>query len=142
MRAFIANFVRDTALVPLPAFQACDDSARRRSMASQCDQLDGFTHSFQGYYSCALDKKPCASKVREKAGLTFAECARLCNGCSAISVFGGRECWIYRTVAGERIFFDESVLCVHDRPLATTYARLQEFRDVLTSEVAGSARVE
>ena len=111
------------------------------AMSSPCPP--GFTLSFNGFYSCAVDKKPCATK-RERPGMTTAECSASCSSsssCVAISVFAGHECWLYRELAGARVFGPDSVFCTRDRPLATTYARLQEFRDVLTVEVAGNARV-
>ena len=100
----------------------------------------GFTLSFRGFYSCAVEKKPCATK-RERPGMSASECAASCSSCVAFSVYGGRECWMYRELTGDRIYGADSVFCSRDRPLSSTFARLQEFRDVLTVEVAGNARV-
>ena len=100
----------------------------------------GFTLSFRGWYSCAVDKKPCATK-RERPGMSASECAASCSSCVAVSVYGGRECWMYRELTGDRVYGADSVFCTRDRPLSSTFARLQEFRDVLTVESAGNARV-
>ena len=100
----------------------------------------GFTLSFRGWYSCAVDKKPCATK-RERPGMSASECAASCSSCVAVSVYGGRECWMYRELTGDRVYGADSVFCTRDRPLSSTFARLQEFRDVLTVESGGNARV-
>ena len=116
-------------------------TARRREGAHEgmaCPP--GFTLSFRGYYSCAVEKKPCATK-RERPGMSASECAASCSSCAAVSVYGGRECWMYRELTGDRVYGADSVFCTRDRPLSSTFARLQEFRDVLTMESAGNARV-
>jgi hypothetical protein len=100
----------------------------------------GFTLSFRGYYSCAVEKKPCATK-RERPGMSASECAASCSSCAAVCVYGGRECWMYRELRGDRVYGADSVFCTRDWPLSSTFARLQEFRDVLTMESAGNARV-
>jgi len=82
--------------------------------------LGGLVYAFDGFRACALDEAmPCAVKAIEGPdwSISMEQCTSLCDAsCSAVSLFKGRECWIYASLSGADIAVDGSIFCVRPSP--------------------------